>query len=280
MKKRLFLYYFLFIFIILSVSSSIGANYPKRFNKQINDYGNVLKEEDKKIITDTIKKLETETKIDLTLLTIDSVSTYQGVTIEKLGKIIFKNWQIGGTENSRGILVLFALNDRQIRIQMGPAYGNTMDKDMKNIVDKTVNTFFINELYSAGLKSLIENVANTAPGAGVTLGGTWINISKEKLVWYTGIGLVVIFYILAVISYAKDNKQGWGYWVIFYTGIVLITTITVLLTILLSGGRGHYHNRHHSYGGGLFSGSIGGGSWSGGGSSGGGFSGGGATGKW
>ena len=212
---------FLLIFILLiSITPSYGAKYPKRFKKNINDYGNVLNESDEKIITQTIKYLKEKKDVEMTLLTINSIKDYEeSGNIDKLGKELFDNWQVGGPGKSKGILVLFALEDRQIRIETGPYYENTLDKDMQNIIDRHINSYFTKELYSAGLKSTASSISDCILSKNIE----WNNMMYtkdgflKKYGWTLIIGVLIIVYGLALLSYNKDGDRGWGHSLISLT---------------------------------------------------------------
>jgi len=269
-----------FIFILIFSNYPVyGAHFPGRFNKQVNDYANILKEEDKKEIIQNIKDIQDKMKVEMTLLTIKSVKDYEaGENIERLAKYVFDAWKIGGEEDSRGILVLFVLEERQIRIHTGLYHGATMDEEMRKIVDRNIEGYFKRELYSPGLKCIVANICETISQKGMVLGGKWYRKKDliETGIWWAIVGGIVLLYGFGTVSYLKDKEKGWGY-TLFQVTLGVLGTILALM-FMGRGSRYGYHRRGSSgWGGGGFSG----GGFSGG-SSGGGFSsgGGGASGSW
>jgi uncharacterized protein len=183
------------------------------------------------------------------------VRSLEGDSLEDFSIRVAEAWRIGSRGRDNGVLVLVALEDRKVRIEVGGGIeGGLTDAQSGRIVRGTIAPAFRERrygegLYAAGVQILSalgampEGQARPARPAG---GGLSL-----------GLGVLIAFLVIAAVGARLFSAFG-GPWGGF-------------------GGRG-------GWGGGLGGGGLSGGGWSGGGGGwsggGGGFSGGGASGSW
>ncbi|MGE5458324.1 MAG: TPM domain-containing protein, partial [Methanococcaceae archaeon] len=124
---------------------------PEPTNNYVNDYANVITDANKESIKSMLKSVESQTKTEIVVVTINSVSDYRNVpetetvdysindgitttvtsdepagtteSIEEFALDLFNTWGIGDKEKNNGILILVAVEDRRCRIQLGGGYG-------------------------------------------------------------------------------------------------------------------------------------------------------------
>jgi uncharacterized protein len=182
------------------------------------------------------------------------VRSLDGEALEDYSMKVAEAWKLGGRQEGNGVLVLVALGDRKVRIEVGQGIeGGLTDVQSSRIIRQTIAPAFRERrygdgLYQAGvqvLSALGALPADVAPrpvgrpsaGTGLTLGV---------------VALVVAFLVLRSLLFGFTGRRRSGWWGGPFGG----------------GGWG---------GGGFGGGGSSGGGWSGGG---GGFSGGGASGGW
>lgn len=85
---------------------------------RVNDFARVLSDADARAIEDEINAVERETSAEIALVTIDSLGRR---SVEEYANRLFNTWGIGKAERDNGVLVLVAVNDREMRIEVG--YG-------------------------------------------------------------------------------------------------------------------------------------------------------------
>jgi len=142
------------IFIALSLFVFTGIGFCEEVNSQnytgyVNDYANVLSIETKTKFTALSAEIENKTTSQLALLTIDTTSP---LDIETYAVKLFEKWGIGQKGKNNGVLILVAVKDRQVRIEVGYGLeGAIPDALAKNIIEKSMVPFFKNGDYNAGV---------------------------------------------------------------------------------------------------------------------------------
>ncbi len=122
----------------------------------VNDFANVLKPEEKAALETKLKNFKNETSNEITVVTI---STLSGDPIDTYANTLFREWGIGGKEHNNGILVLVAIEDRKMRIEVGYGLEGAMpDLLTKQIQDTDITPLFINQEYGAGLTKGVDSL--------------------------------------------------------------------------------------------------------------------------
>lgn len=84
----------------------------------VNDFAQVLDPNMKAQIEDIAQQLDEKASAQIALVT---VHTLDGVDVESYAVDLFKKWGIGNKTTNRGVLILYAIQDRRARIEVG--YG-------------------------------------------------------------------------------------------------------------------------------------------------------------
>lgn len=84
----------------------------------VNDYANLLSDEVKENIMNTNKQLESQTGAQVVVVTIENL---ENQSLEEYATDLFRSFGIGDKEKNNGVLLLVALEERQLRIEVG--YG-------------------------------------------------------------------------------------------------------------------------------------------------------------
>lgn len=110
---------FLLCFVALFFSPKIQAIEVKPYTGLVNDFANVLSDDTEQSLEE---KLATEASraegVELAVITLPSL---EGEVIESVALQYFDNWQVGKKGLDNGVILLLAIEDREIRIQTG--YG-------------------------------------------------------------------------------------------------------------------------------------------------------------
>ncbi len=142
------------IFVILGflVFASTGfceeALFPD-YTGYVNDYANILSDETKAKLAGLSGEIENKTTAQFAILTIDTTTP---LDIETYAVKIFEKWGIGQKGKNNGVLMLVAVKDRAMRIEVGYGLeGAIPDALAKNIIEKSITPFFKNGDYNAGV---------------------------------------------------------------------------------------------------------------------------------
>lgn len=174
------------------VSSAFAQSFPEDTDFYVNDYADLLTDSEEDDLRSVLDELYTERGIEFTVLTINRMSDYgHNGSIESFATSLFNTWGIGDAERNDGLLLLVSHLDRELRIEVGAGYGDTLNDPMGRVIDtKIVPNFRLDE-YADGIRSGVEEViyqvAGALPGTydATPLQKTWISFKR----FITNLGL-------------------------------------------------------------------------------------------
>lgn len=263
MEIQMFKKSLLFLSITLIISCFSYAKeyhpYPTPVDNYINDYAKIISEYDDKTIRKTLQDLETKTGIEITVVTINSIKDYKtnNTNIEEFATGLFNIWGVGNVEKNNGVMILAAIKDRKIRIELGSGYGRAYDSIMQKIINQDIVPFFKNQEYSRGIDSAVKSIISkiTKPAPQQEKQFWWITYK-----WHLIIGGLIIVCLMAGISLIQSGKKGWGYFFFLLAGGLIV----LLFWLIASGSdskSGSFSSSSTSFGGGSSFGGGATGSW-------------------
>ena len=206
------------------------------------DYANVLAQHDADELERKLVELDKSTSNQISVVT---VATLNGEAIEDVANETYRAWGIGDKKNNNGVLLLIAINDRKVRIEVGYGLeGAIPDVTANSIIRKDITPAFKQSNYLGGITAAVDDLAKAATGEYKIPKQSGSGLSSKSI----GAIIKIIIFIFIIIVLSLKNKGGGGN----YRG----RNSDILWPLLFSGG-----------GGGGFGG-FGGGSSGGGGASG------------
>lgn len=250
MKKLIFSLCF-FIASLPSVFAQLPI--PALWGMRVHDEAKVLSPETVQRLERDLKIFEDSTSNQIALLIIPSLGSE---ALEDYTLRVTKEWKLGTKEKDNGVLLLIAINDRKVRIEVGYGLeGPLPDAICNRIIRNEIAPGFRRQDYDAGIVAGTYAIMDAIKGEYKSTGSPVRTTGRKGNSLLT---LLVIFIVITVISRIRGggNNKGGGWssgagW--FAAGM-----------LLGGGGRG-------GSGGGGFGGFSGGG---------GGFGGGGSSGSW
>lgn len=213
----------------------------------VNDFANVLSEQTETEIMQKAANLYYACKAQAVVVTVENLS---GDNIDDFAYDLANEWGIGDAESDNGILLLLAVEEREIKIEVGSGLeGAIPDSKAGRIIDTYGLEYLRESDFDKGIASIYNSIVNEIYiEYGLSPDENYIPVEESD---GSPIGTIIVFLIMAAV-YISLAKRGIWVYPFFFGG---------------RGGRGG----HGGFGGGS-SGGFGG--FSGGG---GGFSGGGAS---
>jgi uncharacterized protein len=262
MKKILLILFTVFSFSVVFSQELLPKPNPPRL---VNDVAGVLSPEQREILEHKLVALDDSTSNQIAVVLIKTLGDY---SIEDYATKLFRSWGIGNKKTNNGILIIAAIDDRKMKIEIGYGLeGAIPDVVASSIYRNELVPEFRQENYYRGLDKAINALTKAAVGE--------YKVKKERKGKGGGggssiLGVIVIIFVIIIVI-ARAGRGGGGGMGGGRSGFGSIAE-AVILSSLLSGGRG---------------GGSGGG-WGGGGGGGGGFGGfgggssggGGAGGSW
>ncbi|MBI5228363.1 TPM domain-containing protein [Candidatus Micrarchaeota archaeon] len=229
--------YFALSSVTVVFAANNSVNYPNHVG-YVNDYANIIDSSTELELEQMISDFEKNNSVEIAVVT---VSDLQGTDIETYAVELFKKWGIGKKKEDNGVLLLIAVKERKVRIEVGYGLEYILtDLKTKEVIDNVIVPDFKEENYDDGI-------------------------------YY---GVLAITQIIEDGNYSpslvKAQNNDFEIWSTICLTFVIIFIIILIIWKFGSGFGGSEGGGH--YGGGRSGGS--GGGWSSGGSSSGGFGGG------
>jgi len=148
------------VFVLVSIAlvfplvqSQNSEGYPNYEELFLNDYAHVVTNVDASAMRLEAALLRDETGIEMTVLTINSINDYstKDTSIESFATNLFNTWGIGDSESNDGALILVAVKDRDMRIELGDGYGRSYDAMAQMVIDRYMLPQFRKDDYSTGI---------------------------------------------------------------------------------------------------------------------------------
>jgi uncharacterized protein len=247
---------FLFLQAFLFANDSYAQNIIAKPNPPtlVTDVAGVLTPEQKQALENKLVAIDDSSSNQIAVVIIPSLDGYPK---EEYATKLFRDWGIGNKKTNNGVLLLIAINDREIRIEVGYGLeGAIPDITALNIIDNDIKPAFKAGNYYEGINQATDDIAKAAVGEYKVA-----RAKKSKSKGNGGLFLIILIIIFVVLR----NGRGGGGSNIGRSGFSDVATGMLLGSLLGGGGRGGGWG--DSGGGGGFGG-FGGGSSGGGGAGG------------
>lgn len=196
MKRFSSLIIFLFFSLITLAQQVIPKPNPARL---VVDYAGVLLPEQRESLESKLEALDDSTSNQIAIVLIKSLNDEP---VEDVAVNTFRNWGIGSSKRNNGILILAAIEDRKIRIEVGYGLeGAIPDVTAKSIIDNDIKPNFQEENYYRGLNLAINSLGKAAAGE--------YSDPREQNDKGGGTGLFVLI-VIAVIFFLMISRGGRG----------------------------------------------------------------------
>ena len=128
----------------------------------VNDYANLLNNDVKQYIISTNKKLNSQTGAQIVVVTVKNL---EGQSLEEYATALFRKFGIGDKTKNNGVLMLLALEERQMRIEVGYGLeGVLTDGKTGRIQDEYIIPYLKQNNWNEGIRNgyskILEEVAS------------------------------------------------------------------------------------------------------------------------
>src|ERR1700722_2096176 len=155
-----------FIFTGILFLISWGANaqiLPVPTNPSlVTDSGFVLGDDQRSALETRLVAIDDSTSNQIAVVII---KTLNGLDVADYGHQLSREGGVGTTKHNNGVLILVALQEHQIRIEVGYGLeGSVTDVFAKNIIDNDLTPAFKQGYYYEGLNNAITSLSQAAAG--------------------------------------------------------------------------------------------------------------------
>lgn len=226
---------------------AFGLEVPK-LNRRVTDLAGILSPSEEARLEENLMAFEDETSNQIAVLIINSLD---GESIEQYSIQVVDQWQLGTAQKDNGVLLLIAVQDRQVRIEVGYGLeGVLTDLISFQIIRNVIAPQFRNGNYYAGIDQGLRAIMMTTKNEYKGDPRQQKNYDVERGKSIASLVFMIIFILIFLCSGKKGRRN--LLWALFFSNMF--------------GGRGGGWRSGGGFGG--FSGG------------GGGFGGGGASGRW
>ena len=205
MTKKLIRFFKICFFVIFTFSissNSFAFTAPGNPTGYVNDFASVLTTEQKNILENKLKVFNASTTNEIAVVTVKSL---EGDYIEHYAEQLFKAWQIGTAKNDNGVLLLVAVDDHTMRIEVGYGLeGALTDAVASSIIRNDLTPAFKQNDFFGGINKAVDSIIAVTKGE--------YTAPKEKKIQYTVsllenlfvTGIVAIQFLAAILGRSKS----------------------------------------------------------------------------
>jgi Beta-propeller domains of methanol dehydrogenase type len=185
---------------------SIAQNIPKRPNppKLVNDFAGVLSPDEERRLEQQLVAYDDSTSNQIAIVTVNTLDDYP---IEEYSLKILRDWGVGNKNTNNGIVILAAIKDRKLRIEVGYGLeGAIPDITSSHIIQNDLAPSFRSGDYYEGFSKAAASIIKAA--AGEYKAPADYNKRKSK-----GRGFplgAIIFVIIMIVLFAGGGRGGGG----------------------------------------------------------------------
>lgn len=223
MKKILLLLFF----IISFSNASIAEKFPKLDQRVVDEVGLLSPN----VKTDLIKILKTEEEKTSNQIVVVILKSLKGYSIEDVGLELGRYWKIGQKGTNNGILLLVAVDDRKMRIEVGYGLeGALTDVISKEIIEYTLKPNFKAQQYELGILKAVNEIIATMKGEYVNK--NYKDTQENDSFFSIPIVLfAMIFFSMIANSFTKDFKQDTFF---RFTRALTVSSFLTLISYIIS----------------------------------------------
>lgn len=202
-KLKIFLVSALLFVSFLTVAQNIPARpSPPRL---VNDLANVLSPQEEQQLERELVAYDDSTSNQIAIVLVNTLDDYP---IEEYATKLFREWGVGNKKNNNGVVMLAAIVDRKIRIEVGYGLeGAIPDIIANHIIDNDIKPNFKSGDYYEGLSKAAHSLIKAAAGEYKAPA----NYRKKKGGGSAlPFGILVGIIIFIVIFGGRNNRGGGG----------------------------------------------------------------------
>ena len=264
----------IFTALFLYAALSVPALVPPAMNGPVNDYAGLLDSAEKRQLTDFLTNLSDTKGIQIAVLTLPSL---EGDDLERFSIRTAEQWKLGKKGEDNGALLLIAVAEKKIRIEVGYGLESTLtDMQSGSIIRNIIAPAFRSGNYGKGIIGAVQTMANLAAGDVGDIDESYaseISDDDPAAASRPSAFVLFLFFVFMMIAMNRRRRHFGRY---RGSGFARSAATAAFLSSLSKHSSGTSRWSSGSWGGSSFGGGSGGG-FSGGG---GGFGGGGASGGW
>lgn len=111
---------------------------PAPMHTSINDFAAILTDADTQTLDEALIALHGRTGIEGTVVTLPDRARYGDATLEAFATRLFNAWGVGDADRNDGFMVLLAMAEREVRIELGAGYPASADIRAGDVIGRVM----------------------------------------------------------------------------------------------------------------------------------------------
>lgn len=129
-----------------------AAGYPEPISPYVNDFAEVIGQAREAQIEQMLRDLREAEGVEFAVVTIRARADYADTdTFEAFATGWFNAWGIGSALENNGVLLMVAVEDRDVRLEVGAGYEDTLNDDMRSVIIEFLLPYFREGDYESGI---------------------------------------------------------------------------------------------------------------------------------
>ncbi len=198
---------------------------PELWGQRVHDDAHILKQETIDALEQRLKAYEDSTSNQIAILTVTSLD---GEVLEEYSLKVAEAWKLGQKDKDNGVLLLIAVNDHKMRIEVGHGLeGVLTDAHSNRIIRNEMTPNFRNSDYDVGITAAVDAMIKS-------IGGEYSAEDSDDLNDLTmgqrigiGLGLFVFLGIFAFFGLVTPGGTGWFIYIFLIPFYALFPIIAV-----------------------------------------------------
>jgi uncharacterized protein len=191
--------------------AQIESVVPKRPNPPhlVNDFANILTQDQIDALERKLIAYDDSTSNQIAIVLLPTITDKGGeeYPIEDVGLKILREWGVGNAKNNNGIIILAAMQEHKLRIEVGYGLeGVIPDVTAKTIIDNDITPNFKSNDYYRGLDAAINSIIEAARGEYKAPEG----YHQGSKVPGKSIGKVIVGIIVLIVIFSMFGGKGGG----------------------------------------------------------------------
>jgi len=195
-----------------------AVNFPEKPAKSdfFVDRAQLLDEAARKTINETALALLKQEQIPLFVVTIPSLSAFEGsgLGIEGYATQLFDHWGIGSQKRNYGMLLIVSVGDRKARIELGAGFEHRFDVATSDIMQSLIIPAFKRGDFSTGITDGVRGMDAMARG---------LQLPAPTTPWWFLPAMIggAIFLGFVIFNLFKTGRSGWAWALIAFIAVAL-----------------------------------------------------------
>ena len=202
-------FYILFFYSHLSFAQTI---IPELWGQRIHDEAHVLRQETIDLLENDLKKYEDSTSNQIAILLIPSL---QEETLEAYSMKVAEKWKLGTKAKDNGVLLLIAIDDHKMRIEVGLGLEGVLTDALCNrIIRNEMAPDFRRNDYDAGVIAAVHSIIQAIGGEYSSEDQNSNDLDDMSIAGKIGLG-TGLFVFLGLFAGIGLFSKGYMTWVLY-----------------------------------------------------------------